>query len=120
LKLSAASVVRLRGELLEANDLTNRAEDTEAAAIELREYASSMSRMSFPILLLNLTLVLCAIAAAYFHRRDARTESFNDDAFEEDRTRLVDEAEKTAGEVNVFLSELIKDTRRARQSNINY
>ena len=60
--------------------------------------------MSFPILLLNLTLVLCAIAAAYFHRRDARTEKFNEDAFEDDRTLLVNEAEKTAGEVSVLMA----------------
>jgi hypothetical protein len=75
-----------------------------------------MSRMSFPILLLNLTLVLCAIAAAYFHRRDARTEKFNEDAFEDDRTHLVDEAEKTAGEVSVLMGELLRDTRRLKSA----
>jgi hypothetical protein len=113
-----AGWMRAQGDLLEANDLTNRAEDLEAAAVELREYAGSMSRMSFPILLLNLTLVLCAIAAAYFHRRDARTEKFNEDAFEEDRARLVDEAEKTAGEVSGLMGELLKDTRRLKSALI--
>jgi hypothetical protein len=105
---------RQQGNLLDANGLENRAEDMEAAAVELREYSGSMSRMSFPILLLNLTLVLCALAAAYFHRRDARTEKFNEDAFEDDRTLLVKEAEKTAGEVSDLMAELLKDVRRLK------
>jgi hypothetical protein len=105
---------RTQGNLLDANGLENRAEDMEAAAVELREYSGSMSRMSFPILLLNLTLVLCALAAAYFHRRDARTEKFNEDAFEDDRTMLVKEAEKTAGEVSDLMAELLKDVRRLK------
>jgi len=111
-----AGWLRVDGNLLEANDLTNRAEDMESVALELREYSSSMSRMSFPILLLNLTLVLCAIAAAYFHRRDARAEKFNDDAFEEERVRLVDAAEKAAGEVSGLMAELVRDTRRLKSA----
>jgi hypothetical protein len=107
---------RGQGELLEANGLTNRAEDMEAVALELREYSRSMSRMSFPILLLNLTLVLCSIAAAYFHRRDARTEKFNEDVFEEERVRLVEGAEKVAGDVGSLLAELTRDTRRLKSA----
>jgi hypothetical protein len=107
-----AGWLRTNGDLLEANGLTNRAEDMEAAAVELREYSSSMSRMSFPILLLNLTLVLCSIAAAYFHRRDARAEKFNEDAFEDERTLLIEGAEKAASEAGTLLSELGRDTRR--------
>jgi hypothetical protein len=106
--------VRADGDLLGANALENRATDMEDAATELREYAGSMARMSFPILLLNLTLVLCAIAAAYFHKHDARVEEFNEDVFEDDRKILVQEAEDTAAEVNVLLAEILRDIRRLR------
>jgi hypothetical protein len=109
-----AGWARVDGDLLVANDLTNRADDLETAATDLQEYASSMSRMSFPILLLNLTLVLCAIAAAYFHRRDSRKEQFNEDPYEEDRKVLVEGAEKVATEVSETLSGLIRDLRRLR------
>src|SRR5690606_19704397 len=34
---------RVEGNLLQANELTNRADDMESAAVELREYAASMS-----------------------------------------------------------------------------
>ena len=73
-----AGWLRVDGDLLAANEQANRADDMEAAATELREYAASMSRLSWPILLLNTTLVLCAISAAYFHRRDDRREFFNE------------------------------------------
>lgn len=105
---------RVDGDLLAANQLTNRAEDLEEAAVDLREYASSMQRMSIPILLLNLTLVLCAIAAAYFHRRDARKEQFNEDPFELDRQTLLDSAEQNALEVTDLMSGLVRDLRRLR------
>jgi hypothetical protein len=85
---------RADGDLLAANQLENRATDMEEAAAELREYSGSMARMSFPILLLNLTLVLCAVAAAYFHKQDARVEEFNEDVFEDDRGLLVKDAEE--------------------------
>jgi hypothetical protein len=111
-----AGWLRQNGDLLEANGLTNRAEDMTAVAVELREYSSSMSRMSLPILLLNLTLVLCAIAAAYFHRRDARAEKFNEDAYEEERVQLVESAEQAASEAGTLLSELGRDTRRLRSA----
>lgn len=109
-----AGWLRADGDLVAANQLENRATDTEAVAEELREYAGSMSRMSFPILLLNLTLVLCAIAAAYFHRHDARVEKFNEDVFEDDRSVLVDQAEEIAEEVNALLASILRDTRRLR------
>jgi hypothetical protein len=109
-----AGWLRVDGDLIGANQLANRAEDLEAAATELREYSSSMSRMSFPILLLNLTLVLCAIAAAYFNKRDARSEQFNDDAFEDDRGALVEGAESTAAEVSTALAETTRDIRKLR------
>jgi len=67
-----------------------------------------------PILLLNLTLVLCAIAAAYFHRRDARKEQFNEDPFESDRQTLLDSAEQNALEVTELMSGLVRDLRRLR------
>lgn len=109
-----AGWLRGDGDLLAANQLTYRAEDMESAALALREYASAMSRMSFQILLLNLTLVLCAIAVAYFHTRDSRVEKFNDDAFEDERKELVDGAEATAAEVGTALAELMRDLRRLR------
>jgi hypothetical protein len=109
-----AGWLRVDGDLVGANQLENRADDMQEAAIELREYAGSMARMSFPILLLNLTLVLCAIAAAYFHKRDARSEQFNDDAFEDDRAQLVEQAESTAAEVGTLLAESLRDIRKLK------
>ena len=111
-----AGWVRADGDLLQANQLENRATDLEEAAEELREYSTSMARMSFPILLLNLTLVLCAVAAAYFHKQDARLEEFNEDVFEEDRGILVKQAEDTANEVNTLLAEILRDVRRLRST----
>ncbi|MGH9379457.1 MAG: hypothetical protein ACRD2Z_02405 [Thermoanaerobaculia bacterium] len=109
-----AGWLRTEGDLLAANQLTNRADDMEAAALALREYSGAMSRMSFQILLLNLTLVLCAIAVAYFHTRDSRIEKFNEDAFEEERKELVDAAETTAAEIATGLAELMRDVQRLR------
>jgi hypothetical protein len=114
-----AGWLRVDGKLLDANDLTNRADDMEAAAIELREYSGAMARMTVPILLLNLTLVLCAVAAAYFHRRDARVEAFNEDAFEEDRSSLVAAAETAATETSALLVQLGRDTRRLKSAHLN-
>ncbi|CAN5784836.1 hypothetical protein BH23GEM11_BH23GEM11_08760 [soil metagenome] len=111
-----AGWLRADGNLVEANQLENRAVDTEEVAGELREYSASMARMSFPILLLNLTLVLCAIAAAYFHKQDARVEKFNEDVFEEDRKALVSQAEELAEQINVLLAELMRDIRRLRSA----
>lgn len=109
-----AGWLRVNGDLLAANDATNRADDTEAAATELREYSASMSRLSFPILLLNLTLVLCAISAAYFHRRDSRREHFNESPFDEQRRDLVAAAEGMTREVSQLLSELVRHIRDLR------
>ncbi|TVP58913.1 MAG: hypothetical protein EA351_02565 [Gemmatimonadales bacterium] len=109
-----AGWLRADGDLVGANQLENRAADTEDVAEELREYATSMARMSFPILLLNLTLVLCAIAAAYFHKQDSRIEKFNEDVFEEDRTTLVGQAEEIADDINILLAGILRDIRRLR------
>jgi hypothetical protein len=106
-----AGWLRVDGDMVQANQLTNQADDMQAAAIELREYALSMSRMNFPIMLLNLTLVLCAISAAYFHQRDAIREQFNDSPFEDERRALVEHGEAAATETSAQLSEVVKDLR---------
>jgi hypothetical protein len=106
-----AGWLRVDGDLLAANEQANRADDMEAAATELREYAASMSRLSWPILLLNTTLVLCAISAAYFHRRDDRREFFNESPFEEERTVLIGSAEESATQVTTLLAELVRRIR---------
>lgn len=99
------------GNLLEANALRAQAEDLQQAATAMRDYADSMSRLSFPILLLNTTLVICALCAAYFHRRDRRREHFNESPFERDRSRYIEGAEATATEVSELLSDLAKRIR---------
>ncbi len=106
-----ADWLRVDGEILQANELTNRAEDTESAATELREYSLSMARMNFPVLLLNLTLVLCAISVAYFHRRDARTEHFNETPFEDNRRALVARGEECAQDTSHLLADIVRDIR---------
>jgi hypothetical protein len=111
-----ASWLRVDGEILEANDLSNRAEDMEAAALELREYSYSMARMNFPILLLNLTLVLCAISAAYFHRRDASRERFNETPFEEVRREFVVQGEAVGEETALLLAGVGADIRALRST----
>jgi len=85
-----ASWLRVDGNLVAANEQANRADDLEALAKEQREYAMSMSGLSFPIFLLNTTLVLVAISAAYFHMRDPRRERFNELPWEQQRRQLVD------------------------------
>lgn len=99
-------------DLLRANALRAQADDLEEAATNLRDYARSMSDLSFPILFLNLTLVICAICAAYFHRQNRRREHFNENPFERERLKIIDTAEGTASEVASHLSEL---ARRIRQ-----
>ena len=84
-----ASWLRVDGNLVSANEQTNRADDLEALAKEQREYAESMSGLSFPIFLLNTTLVLVAILAAYFHMRDPRKDRFNEMPWERQRRELV-------------------------------
>lgn len=106
-----AGWLRVDGDLLGANELTDRADDMEEAADELREYSQSMARMNLPILLLNLTLVLCAISAAYFHRRDGRTERFNEMPFEDDRRAFLAKGEEVAKETSPLLSRSLRDTR---------
>ncbi len=106
-----AGWLRVDGHILDANQLDNRAEDVEAVATELREYSLSMARMNLPILLLNLTLVLCAISAAYFHRRDARKEHFNESPFEDERRALVETGEECAGTTSELLAKVGRDIR---------
>lgn len=109
-----ASWLRVDGELLAANQLSNRADDLQEAAVEMREYAAAMARMTFPVLLLNLTLVLAAISAAYFHRRDSRTERFDESPFEEKRLAIIEQGEETAHEVSGLLSAVSRDIREMK------
>lgn len=102
------------GNLLQANALRAQAENLERAAEQLRDYASSMSRLSFPILLLNATLIICALCAAYFHRRDFRRQHFNESPFERDRLKIIDDAEATANEIAGHLSDLARRIRRLK------
>jgi hypothetical protein len=109
-----AGWLRVDGDLLAANEQANRADDMEAAAMHLREYAASMSRLSFPILLLNMTLVLCAISAAYFHQRDVRQEVFNESPFETERVQQIDFAETSAAKVSHVLADLVRSIRELK------
>ncbi len=109
-----AALMRSDGDLLAANQKTNQADDMQQAAEDLRDYAASMSRMSFPILLLNTTLVLCALSAAYFHRRDARRERFDDAPYEDERHALVDKGEGLAEQASELLADLGRSVRRLR------
>ncbi|MFW6193811.1 MAG: hypothetical protein ACOC83_10035, partial [Gemmatimonadota bacterium] len=111
-----AEFLRTDGDLLEANQQVNQADDMQAAASNLLEYSRSMSRMSFPILLLNLTLVLCAMSAAYFHRRDSRGEYFTEQPFESERRDLIEEAESVAEHVSGLLSDAVRGIRELRSS----
>jgi hypothetical protein len=107
------------GQLLDANALRARAEDLQAAATVMAEYANSMSRLSFPILLLNLTLIICAICAAYFHKGDRRREHFNESPFERDRTKIIEGAEHAADEVAAYMSELARHIRGLKSVSIS-
>lgn len=107
------------GQLLEANALRAQAEDLQSAATALAEYAGSMSRLSWPILLLNLTLVICAICAAYFHKGDSRREHFNESPFERDRSKIIAEAEAAASETAGYMSELAKHIRGLKSVSIS-
>jgi hypothetical protein len=106
-----AAWLRVDGNLVAANQEANRADDMEALAKEQREYAASMSSLSFPILLLNSTLVLVAISAAYFHMRDPRRDRFNEIPFERDRKDLIDAGELAAEKASERLSRLVRNIR---------
>ncbi len=106
-----ASWQRVDGNLIEANDLSNRADDIEALAKEQREYAASMSGLSLPILLLNTTLVLVAISAAYFHVTDRRRDRFNELPLEAERRARIAEGEKIAAGVSDSLSRVVRHVR---------
>lgn len=108
-----AAGLRAEGDLVGANERVGRAEDMEAEAEALREYATSMSRLSLPILLLNVTLVLCAISAAYFHqqvvpRPPAET------SFERERRVLLEASDAAAVRVTDGLAALADHLRRLR------
>ncbi|MEE9207716.1 MAG: hypothetical protein V3U67_04965 [Gemmatimonadota bacterium] len=106
-----AAWLRVDGNLVAANQEANRADDMEALAKEQREYAASMSSLSFPILLLNSTLVLVAISSAYFHMRDPRRDRFNEIPFERDRRDLIDAGELAAQKASETLSRLVRNIR---------
>ena len=106
-----ASWLRVDGNLVAANEQANRADDLEALAKEQREYATSMSSLSFPILLLNTTLVLVAISAAYFHMWDRRRDRFNDTPFERQRREFVDLGDATQQRVVDAMGEAVRTIR---------
>ena len=109
-----ASWLRVDGNLVAANEQANRADDLEALAKEQREYAASMSGLSFPIFLLNTTLVLVAISAAYFHMRDTRRDRFNELPWERQRRELVsagDAVQERIGEGQGQLVRLIGELK---------
>jgi hypothetical protein len=109
-----ASWLRVDGNLVAANEQTNRADDLEALATEQREYAASMSGLSFPILLLNSTLVLVAITAAYFHMRDRRRDRFNELPYEKERNSLVeigDSAQQRIVDANGLVVRYIRELK---------
>jgi hypothetical protein len=106
-----ASWLRVDGNLVAANEQANRADDLEALAKEQREYAASMSGLSFPILLLNTTLILVAISAAYFHMRDRRRDRFNDTPFERQRRELVNLGDATQQRVADAMGEAVRTIR---------
>jgi len=111
-----AALMRSDGDLLAANQKTNQADDMQTAAEDLRDYATSMSRMSFPILLLNMTLVLCALTAAYFHRRDGRRERFDESPYEDERHALIERGEDLAEQAAGELADLSRAIRRLRST----
>jgi hypothetical protein len=106
-----ASWLRVDGNLVAANEQANRADDLEALAKEQREYAASMSGLSFPILLLNTTLILVAISAAYFHMLDRRRDRFNDTPFERQRRELVNLGDATQQRVADAMGEAVRTIR---------
>ena len=106
-----ASWLRVDGNLVAANEQANRADDLEALAKEQREYAASMSGLSFPILLLNTTLILVAISAAYFHMRDRRRDRFNDTPFERQRRELVNVGDATQQRVADAMGDAVRTIR---------
>lgn len=108
-----AADLRAEGDLVGANERVAWAEDVEAGAEALREYASSMSRLSLPILLLNATLVLCAISAAYFHRK-VGPRVLDEEAFERERRVLLEAGDATAVRVTSLLAGLADHLRRLR------
>ncbi len=106
-----ASWLRVDGNLVAANEQANRADDLEALAKEQREYAASMSGLSFPILLLNTTLILVAISAAYFHMLDRRRDRFNDTPFERQRRELVNLGDATQQRVADAMGDAVRTIR---------
>jgi hypothetical protein len=106
-----ASWLRVDGNLVAANEQANRADDMEALATEQREYAASMSGLSFPILLLNTTLVLVALTAAYFHQRDRRRDRFNERPYEAQRRTLVEMGDAAQERVTDAMGSVVRHVR---------
>jgi hypothetical protein len=103
-----ASWQRVDGNLVAANEQTNRADDLEALAKEQREYAQSMSGLSFPIFLLNTTLVFVAVLAAYFHMRDPRKDRFNEMPWERQRRELVEHGDAVQARIAGGMGQLVR------------
>ncbi|MGI9037881.1 MAG: hypothetical protein ACR2GQ_03365 [Gemmatimonadota bacterium] len=103
-----ASWLRVDGNLVGANEQTNLADDLEAQAKEQREYAESMSGLSFPIFLLNTTLVLVAISAAYFHMWDPRKDRFNELPWERQRRELVNDGDSVQERLSSGMGRLVQ------------
>lgn len=103
-----ASWLRVDGNLVGANEQTNLADDLEAVAKEQREYAESMSGLSFPIFLLNTTLVLVAISAAYFHMWDPRKDRFNELPWERQRRELVADGDSVQERLSSGMGRLVQ------------
>jgi hypothetical protein len=67
-----------------------------------------MSGLSFPIFLLNTTLVLVAISAAYFHMRDPRKDRFNELPWERQRRELVTYGDGVQERLSSGMGRLVK------------
>ena len=106
-----ASWLRVDGNLVAANEQANRADDLEALPKEQQKNVASMSGLSFPILLLNTTLILVAISAAYFHMRDRRRDRFNDTPFERQRRELVNLGDATQQRVADAMGDAVRTIR---------
>ncbi len=108
-----AAALRVDGDLADATERSDRAEELEASAVALRDYATSMSRLSLPILLLNATLVLCAISAAYFHHQVSPRPP-DEAPFEGERRTLLAEGDAAAVQVSGLLGGVADHLRRLR------
>lgn len=108
----SAGWLRVQGDLVAAAQESEQALRVEETAGALREYSLSMSRMGVPILLLNLTLVLCGVAAAYVHRSHGTTRRFDALPWEEERIERIREGSERARDATARLQEALVELRR--------